>query len=45
MIKSFGRRSEGIKADIRDIAALLQIADRIEQNYGKIDIVVADVAI
>src|ERR1700761_1146512 len=45
MIKSFGRRSEGIKADIRDIAALRQIADRIEQNYGKIDIVVANAAI
>src|ERR1700761_1024123 len=33
MIKSFGRRSEGIKADIRDIAALRQIAERIEQAY------------
>jgi NAD(P)-dependent dehydrogenase (short-subunit alcohol dehydrogenase family) len=45
MIKSFGRRSEGIKADIRDIAALRHIADRIDQNYGKIDIVVANAAI
>ena len=45
MIKSFGRRSEGIKADIRDIAALRQIAERIEQAYGKIDIVVANAAI
>ena len=45
MIKSLGRRSEGIKADIRDIAALRQIADRIEQTYGKIDIVVANAAI
>src|SRR6201986_2824188 len=45
IIKSLGRRSEGIKADIRDIAALRQIADRIEQTYGKIDIVVANAAI
>jgi NAD(P)-dependent dehydrogenase (short-subunit alcohol dehydrogenase family) len=45
MIKSFGRRSEGIKADIRDIAALRQIADEVERDYGKIDIVVADAAI
>jgi NAD(P)-dependent dehydrogenase (short-subunit alcohol dehydrogenase family) len=45
MIKEFGRRSEGIKADIRDIDALRQIADRIEQDYGKVDIVVANAAI
>jgi NAD(P)-dependent dehydrogenase (short-subunit alcohol dehydrogenase family) len=45
MIKSFGRRSEAIKADIRDIAALRRIADKVEQDYGKIDIVVADAAI
>jgi NAD(P)-dependent dehydrogenase (short-subunit alcohol dehydrogenase family) len=45
MIKSFGRRSEGIKADIRDSETLRQIADRIEQTYGKIDIVVANAAI
>jgi NAD(P)-dependent dehydrogenase (short-subunit alcohol dehydrogenase family) len=45
MIKAFGRRSEGIKADIRDIDTLRQIADRVEQTYGKIDIVVANAAI
>ena len=45
MIKSFGRKGEGIKADIRDIAALRQIADRVEQSYGKIDVVVANAAI
>ena len=45
MIKSFGRRSEGVKADIRDIAVLRQIADRVERDYGKIDIVVANAAI
>ncbi|MHC2336311.1 SDR family NAD(P)-dependent oxidoreductase [Bradyrhizobium sp. USDA 4454] len=45
MVKQFGRRSEGIRADIRDIGALRQIADRIERDYGKIDIVVANAAI
>jgi NAD(P)-dependent dehydrogenase (short-subunit alcohol dehydrogenase family) len=45
MIKEFGRRGEGIRADIRDIEALRQIADRVEQTYGKIDIVVANAAI
>lgn len=44
-IREFGRRSEGIKADIRDIAALRLIADNVERNYGKIDIVVANAAI
>ena len=45
MIKEFGRRGEGIRADIRDIEALRQIADRVEQTYGKNDIVVANAAI
>ena len=45
LIKSFGRRGEAIKADIRDIGALRQIADKVEGDYGKIDIVVADAAI
>src|SRR4051812_10171759 len=45
MIKEFGRRGEGIRADIRDIEALRQIADQVEQTYGKIDIVVANAAI
>lgn len=44
-IKAYGRRSEGIKADIRDIAALRSIADQVENTYGKIDIVVANAAI
>ncbi len=44
-IKSFGRRGESIRADIRDPAALRAAADRIEQTYGRIDIVVADAAI
>jgi short chain dehydrogenase len=29
MIKEFGRRSEGVKADIRDIGALRRIADKV----------------
>src|SRR6201996_52375 len=45
LIKSFGRRGEAIKADIRDIGALRQIADKVERDYGKIDIVVADAGI
>jgi NAD(P)-dependent dehydrogenase (short-subunit alcohol dehydrogenase family) len=45
IVKSFGRRCEAIKADIRDIAALRLIADRVEKDYGKIDIVVANAAI
>jgi NAD(P)-dependent dehydrogenase (short-subunit alcohol dehydrogenase family) len=44
-IRSFGRKGEAIKADIRDIAKLRSIADHVEQAYGKIDIVVADAAI
>jgi NAD(P)-dependent dehydrogenase (short-subunit alcohol dehydrogenase family) len=44
-IKAYGRRTESIRADIRDIAALRAAADRIETSYGKIDIVVADAAI
>jgi NAD(P)-dependent dehydrogenase (short-subunit alcohol dehydrogenase family) len=45
MIEEFGRKGEAIKADIRDITALRKIADQVDQNYGKIDIVVADAAI
>jgi NAD(P)-dependent dehydrogenase (short-subunit alcohol dehydrogenase family) len=44
-IKAYGRRGEAIRADIRDIAALRSVADRVEHTYGKIDIVVADAAI
>jgi NAD(P)-dependent dehydrogenase (short-subunit alcohol dehydrogenase family) len=44
-IRGYGRKSEAIKADIRDIAALRRIADEVERSYGKIDIVVADAAI
>jgi len=44
-IKTYGRRGEGIKADIRDIASLRRIADDVDARYSRIDIVVADAAI
>lgn len=45
MIQAYGRRGQAIRADIRNINALRQIADQVERDYGKIDIVVADAAI
>ena len=44
-IKQYGRRSEAIRADTRDIAALRKISDKMVADYGKIDIVVANAAI
>jgi NAD(P)-dependent dehydrogenase (short-subunit alcohol dehydrogenase family) len=44
-IQAYGRKGESIRADIRDIAALRAAADKVERDYGKIDIVVADAAI
>jgi NAD(P)-dependent dehydrogenase (short-subunit alcohol dehydrogenase family) len=44
-IELFGRKGEAIRADIRDIAALRDIAARVTRTHGKIDIVVADAAI
>jgi NAD(P)-dependent dehydrogenase (short-subunit alcohol dehydrogenase family) len=44
-IKSYGRRAEAMRVDIRDIDALRKAADHIEASFGKIDIVVADAAI
>jgi NAD(P)-dependent dehydrogenase (short-subunit alcohol dehydrogenase family) len=44
-IRAYGRRGEGIRADIRDIASLRSVADRVERDYGKIDVVVANAAI
>ena len=41
MIRACGRRAETVRADIRDIAALRRIADQTDQQFGKIDIVVA----
>jgi NAD(P)-dependent dehydrogenase (short-subunit alcohol dehydrogenase family) len=44
-IRAYGRRAEPIRLDIRDIAALRRAADQVEQQFGKIDVVVADAAI
>ena len=44
-IRAYGRRGDAVQADIRDINALRRIADQVEQQHGKIDIVVADAAI
>ena len=44
-IRAYDRRGESIRADIRDIAALRAAADKVERDYGKIDIVVANAAI
>ncbi len=44
-IKAYGRRSEAIRADIRDIAALRSAADAVEKTHGRIDILVANAAI
>jgi NAD(P)-dependent dehydrogenase (short-subunit alcohol dehydrogenase family) len=44
-IQAYGRRGEAVRAAIRDIAALRHVADHVEREYGKIDLVVADAAI
>jgi len=44
-IQHYGRRGSAVKADIRDIAALRRIADQVEGEHGRIDIVVANAAI
>jgi NAD(P)-dependent dehydrogenase (short-subunit alcohol dehydrogenase family) len=44
-VQRYGRRGKAVKADIRDISALRQVADQVEREYGKIDIVVANAAI
>ena len=44
-IRSYARRAEAVQADVRDIGALRSAADRVEQQFGRIDIVVADAAI
>jgi NAD(P)-dependent dehydrogenase (short-subunit alcohol dehydrogenase family) len=44
-ILAYGRRGEAARADIRDIAALRHVADHVEREYGKIDVVVADAGI
>ena len=44
-VRALDRRCTRVQADIRDIAKLREVADQIEREYGKIDIVVADAAI
>ena len=44
-IRAYGRKGEAVRADIRDIGALRRVADQVERDHGKIDIVVADAAI
>ncbi len=44
-IRAYGRKGEAVRADIRDIGALRRLADKVEADHGKIDIVVADAAI
>jgi NAD(P)-dependent dehydrogenase (short-subunit alcohol dehydrogenase family) len=44
-IRDYERRGEAMRADIRDIAALRSVADHVEREYGKIDVVVANAAI
>jgi len=44
-IKAYGRKADAIRVDIRDITALRAAADHVEQQFDKIDIVVADAAI
>jgi NAD(P)-dependent dehydrogenase (short-subunit alcohol dehydrogenase family) len=44
-IRSFGRRGEAMRVDIRRIAELRAAASKIEHDFGKIDIVVANAAI
>ena len=45
MIEGFGHRALSIKADIRDMACLRAVAERVDQDFGKIDILVANAAI
>jgi NAD(P)-dependent dehydrogenase (short-subunit alcohol dehydrogenase family) len=45
MVRACGRRAKTVRADIRDIGALRRIADQTVEQFGKIDIVVADAAI
>ena len=44
-IRSYGGRAEPIKADTRNITTLRSIADSVERDFGKIDIVIANAAI
>jgi NAD(P)-dependent dehydrogenase (short-subunit alcohol dehydrogenase family) len=45
LARQYGHRAQAARGDIRDIATLRTIADQVEQQFGKIDIVVANAAI
>jgi NAD(P)-dependent dehydrogenase (short-subunit alcohol dehydrogenase family) len=45
LIGEYGRRAQAVQADVRDITGLRAVADKVEQQFGKIDIVVANAAI
>ena len=45
LIEGFGRTGQFVKADIRDIGALRDVAERVERDLGRIDILVANAAI
>jgi len=44
-IKAYGRRAEAVRLDIRNIDALRALADKVQHDYGRIDVVVANAAI
>lgn len=44
-IRAYGRKAEPVVADIRDLPAMRALAGRLEQQHGRIDIVVANAAI
>lgn len=44
-IRAYGRRGDAVQADVRDLPGLRRIADQVEREHGKIDIVVANAAI
>jgi NAD(P)-dependent dehydrogenase (short-subunit alcohol dehydrogenase family) len=46
LIRQHGRRrAQAVRADVRAITLLRTVADQVEQQFGKIDIVVANAAI
>jgi len=44
-VQGYGRRGVAIRADIRDIAALRAVAEQVQREFGRLDIVVANAAI
>lgn len=44
-IERFGRTAQFIKADIRDMAAMRIVADKVQRDFGKVDVLVANAAI